>query len=391
MKQQKKEVIDNKFITAAPFGRRLGAFAFDALLMVVTFFLFSVILRPIMNATVDLKTKVSLYEANMKKSHLVYLDLQLDEGIPIEEIKITSNTIQPGDYAKRTYLFYTDFLANNYPKEDMYSEIWYLVNILKIDDEDSLFEELFVLEENENNSETSELTPKIPYFLLSEEVSEEEPTISEETSVEESSETADVPSSEPVDRFVPPNVVIKEGVDDKTLGQFNQTIFKNAISEFNNLAPHREMQMYLTIETLTNIVLTTTIFVLLIPMLTKNGQSLGKMIFKLSITNQYGYRLKPWQLIVRYLAFLVFEVFSWYLIPMLGLFVSLTLAIYNKKGRSLHDLIAMTRVVDAKSSQIFNTVEEFETAENLAILSEKRPTPVNEENFEERLDESSGA
>lgn len=91
------------------------------------------------------------------------------------------------------------------------------------------------------------------------------------------------------------------------------------------------MQMYLTIETLTNIVLTTTIFVLLIPMLTKNGQSLGKMIFKLSITNQYGYRLKPWQLIVRYLAFLVFEVFSWYLIPMLGLFVSLTLAIYNKK------------------------------------------------------------
>ena len=41
---------------------------------------------------------------------------------------------------------------------------------------------------------------------------------------------------------------------------------------------HREMQMYLTIETLTNIVLTTTIFVLLIPMLTKNGQSLGKMI-----------------------------------------------------------------------------------------------------------------
>ena len=46
----------------------------------------------------------------------------------------------------------------------MYSEIWYLVNILKIDDEDSLFEELFVLEENENNSETSELTPKIPYF-----------------------------------------------------------------------------------------------------------------------------------------------------------------------------------------------------------------------------------
>lgn len=391
MKQQKKEVIENKFITAAPFGRRLGAFAFDALLMVVTFFLFSVILRPIMNATVDLKTKVSLYEANMKKSHLVYLDHQLDEGISIEEIKITSNTIQPGDYAKRTYLFYTDFLANNYPKEDMYSEIWYLVNILKIDDEDSLFEELFVLEENENNSETSELTPKIPYFLLSEEVSEEEPTISEETSVEESSETADVPSSEPVDRFVPPNVVIKEGVDDKTLGQFNKTIFKNAISEFNNLAPHREMQMYLTIETLTNIVLTTTIFVLLIPMLTKNGQSLGKMIFKLSITNQYGYRLKPWQLIVRYLAFLVFEVFSWYLIPMLGLFVSLTLAIYNKKGRSLHDLIAMTRVVDAKSSQIFNTVEEFETAENLAILSEKRPTPVNEENFEERLDESSGA
>ncbi len=391
MKQQKKEVIENKFITAAPFGRRLGAFAFDALLMVVTFFLFSVILRPIMNATVDLKTKVSLYEANMKKSHLVYLDHQLDEGIPIEEIKITSNTIQPGDYAKRTYLFYTDFLANNYPKEDMYSEIWYIVNILKIDDEDSLFEELFVLEENENNSETSELTPKIPYFLLSEELSEEEPTTSEDTSVEDSSETADVPSTEPVDRFVPPNVVIKDGVDDKTLGQFNQTIFKNAISEFNNLTPHREMQMYLTIETLSNIVLTTTIFVLLIPMLTKNGQSLGKMIFKLSITNQYGYRIKPWQLIVRYLAFLVFEIFSWYLIPMLGLFVSLTLAIFNKKGRSLHDLIAMTRVVDTKTSQIFTTVEEFETAENLAILSEKRPTPVNEENFEERLDESSGA
>ena len=51
----------------------------------------------------------------------------------------------------------------------------------------------------------------------------------------------------------------------------------------------------------------------------------------------------------------------------------------------------MTRSRRCKDSQIFNTVEEFETAENLAILSEKRPTPVNEENFEERVDESSGA
>ena len=281
----------------------------------------------------------------------------------------------------------------NYENDgETYSHDWYLANILKVDEEESLF----TLTENTEEpveEETSEIpseeliSEKIRF--LSEEPSEELP--SEDLGSEETSEsTGDIISSDEVDRFLPAGVYFKEGVSDDKLGEFNYTIYVGAIKTFDSLKEHRDLQMYVTIETLVNLVFTTTIFYLLIPIFTKNGQTLGKMIFKLYVCDAYGFRLKWWQLLVRYLAFLIFEIFSWFVIPVLGLFVSLTMMTFSKKGRALHDFIAVTRVVSAKHSTIYDSIEEMEHAQNV-VQSREEERFINEEVLEERIKEDSGA
>lgn len=388
---KKEKHIENTFVTNAPLGRRLGAIAFDALTMIITFILLSFVIRPIMNAAANIDTLAKIHETNIKKSHLVYLSHRLEDNPDLEEVEVVDRRIMPGDYAKRTYLFYTDFMFNYENDGEKYTHDWYLANILKVDEDDSLFtltEESEEIIEDENSETPSELISEKIRFL-SEEPSEELP--SEDLGSEETSEsTGDIISSDEVDRFLPSGVYFKEGVSDEKLSEFNYTIYVGAIRTFDNIKEHQDLQMYVTIETLVNLVFTTTIFYLLIPIFTKNGQTLGKMIFKLYVCDAYGFKLKWWQLLVRYLAFLIFEIFSWFLIPVLGMFVSLTMMTFSKKGRALHDFIAVTRVVSAKHSTIYDSIEELEYAQNV-IQSREEDRFVNEEVLEERIKEDSGA
>ena len=109
------------------------------------------------------------------------------------------------------------------------------------------------------------------------------------------------------------------------------------------------------------------IFYFLIPMLFKNGETIGKKVMHICLVNKLGYQYRRLQLIPRFLAptFLIIAVifitgFSFWslLIVSGGLLISYLFSIFSKNNRALHDIFAGTLVVDARESTWFKNAEE---------------------------------
>ena len=102
---------------------------------------------------------------------------------------------------------------------------------------------------------------------------------------------------------------------------------------------------------------------LLLPLILKDGQTVGKKVFKIGLANSDGYKFKNRQLLMRFMPFLVcdlgiliFTELSLYLVLMIYLIiflVSFALAMASPKKMSLHDFTARTIVVDLKTSRLF--------------------------------------
>lgn len=100
------------------------------------------------------------------------------------------------------------------------------------------------------------------------------------------------------------------------------------------------------------------IFYLLIPMLSKTGETIGKYIFKLGVLSKNGYTLaKPW-FILRYLSFISLDCVLG-ILSFGGIFlISYTMFVFTKKRRSLHDYLSNSVVIDKEASTWFNSKEE---------------------------------
>jgi uncharacterized RDD family membrane protein YckC len=86
---------------------------------------------------------------------------------------------------------------------------------------------------------------------------------------------------------------------------------------------------------------------IIIPLILKNGQTLGKKLLQIYVVNLRGdYHVKWVQSLVRGISIVVIEIelgiVSFGVIPLVSLLVSA----FNSKGQSLHDLICSTTVVD---------------------------------------------
>ena len=121
---------------------------------------------------------------------------------------------------------------------------------------------------------------------------------------------------------------------------------------------------YTTVALVTSAVLSGIIFYIVIPWILKNGQTLGKKIFKLGLATYDGYLMSNWQLLLRFVPFLLIVLSQ--LIPVIFsnmlyvillfvavLMVSFALAMASPKKAALHDFAARTIVVDLASSIIF--------------------------------------
>lgn len=96
------------------------------------------------------------------------------------------------------------------------------------------------------------------------------------------------------------------------------------------------------------ILLGSIIVYIIIPLILRNGRTIGKLFAKLYVINDNKSYCKWYKIILRYLVYIIFNVYlaliSLGIIPL----ISLLIAINHKENKSITDIICKTLVVDGK-------------------------------------------
>ena len=169
--------------------------------------------------------------------------------------------------------------------------------------------------------------------------------------------------------------VMKEDARNDLAYKFITSKYKEAIIyDFNFISNVKEagerIMVYSTISYVTSLLVAGAIIYILFPFIFKNGQTIGKRIFKLGLANSDGYVFSSPRLFMRFLPFLVVDLsflillqFNFYIVLTIVLIiflVSFTLTMSSPKRMSLHDYTGQTIVIDLKTSTLFKTPQEEE-------------------------------
>ena len=190
--------------------------------------------------------------------------------------------------------------------------------------------------------------------------------------------------------------VMKEDARNDLAYKFITAKYKETIIyDFNFISNVKEagerVMVYSTISYVVSGLVAGAIIYVLIPFLFKNGQTVGKRIFKLGLANADGYAFSSSRLFMRFLPYLVVDLsfmillqFNFYIVLTIVLvifLVSFTLSMSSPKRMSLHDFTAQTIVVDLKTSTIFKTPQEEEAyiLKEDNLLDEQQIEPAGEE------------
>lgn len=146
---------------------------------------------------------------------------------------------------------------------------------------------------------------------------------------------------------------------------------------------------YCTLEVVLAAVVSSFVVYIVLPLILKNGQTVGKKVNGLGLASIDGYKINNKQLIMRFipllvviLAFLIpigIDPVMLYLVPIIVFLVSFAIFMASPKRCSLHDFCARTIVVDLKSSILF----ENEIEEEAYIAKEDNLTEIAVERGEE--------
>lgn len=190
--------------------------------------------------------------------------------------------------------------------------------------------------------------------------------------------------------------VLKEGADGtKALADIKDKMYSATksfyYSEYMTSMRNRINSIQLWCYVPTYVVLLT-LFYFVIPIVTKNGQTLGKITMNIAVINKNGYAIKKRQTVYRFLVFAVEISLSLFILGTfnltslatlgVGIVILLVATLISKEYRSPHDYAAMTMCVDNKTSVFFDNATEEENAENrldenLAKLHEYEPEKTN--------------
>lgn len=102
----------------------------------------------------------------------------------------------------------------------------------------------------------------------------------------------------------------------------------------------------------------------IVPLILKNGQTLGKKLMHLGLISTNEVKVRSWNVFARYAigifaleTMISFFFFTFFIIP-LPLLLTVVFAISSKRGMALHDYIGGTIVIDMNNTVILDTVEE---------------------------------
>ena len=152
--------------------------------------------------------------------------------------------------------------------------------------------------------------------------------------------------------------VPKAAVTSADITAFYTVAYDNALKDLAQYAPYRELAREINryfIEILSIAFLISGILLyLIIPLLTKHSQTLGKLVLGLSVVTKEGYTLALWQKVIRFIILMATFVLAIYTV-FGSILISYTFMIFTKNYRSIHDFVSFTKVVDDKQSKIFKT------------------------------------
>jgi len=158
----------------------------------------------------------------------------------------------------------------------------------------------------------------------------------------------------------------KEDIDKKELSKFYDTELEKANNLLNksrtfNLYAYKMISLRI-ITIVVSLIFTYLFYNLIIPLIMKKGQSLGRYICGLAIVDQFGYNVKYKRMVLRCFVGLFFNVILaiFFAIPW---FISITMLIFSKNAITIQDYFSLTYVVDARESTLFNSKEDQEEFE----------------------------
>ncbi len=296
-------------IVPASLGKRTGAAIIDLLVAALVWFgLLAYAIQPIFNSLYDLPAIQDQYQAIQIESKLYALDE--DYG--------TVSVLAEEDYDTGILAYYTEYKGETIS--------WYNTEILKIGSEDSLF----VYAQTAGVDDPTIVGVPAP-------IEGSGTMTSEELSSATAAQTSELQSFY-YDEYVIARTDLDTQEDYAALGN--------------------ELSYYFSWELAIATVFVLAIFYLVIPMLLKDGRTLGKQLFGISLVNKLGFKVKKWQIAVRAVVFGVFEIWGAVYTMMGTILISYTIMIFGKKNMSIHDFVASTRVIDAKRSIWFKNAEE---------------------------------
>lgn len=348
----------------APIAKRLFAGIMDGVVFIFTFLALALwVFTPIADAAMHYNDTADVGKRYQLGTHL-YLPLKTndDGNIVVVDIKDSTgnyndyykvemlynyNNDDPSFYLKRIYYYYHNFKCNvdielptsgtfdpiedhfaspEYNKEingvlpvNYYTDAWFSENILRLNNEDSLFR----IDETKDN------------YLES--------------------------------------IVVKEGVDNAELFRYLKNEAYEAVKDFyysdflQDIEKYMENVQYFIF--ITPFALSYGIYFILIPLLMKDGQTLGKKTMNIAVISIDGYKAKKRQILFR-------EILLFIVIAVLGIVVGIGLTslaviavgvvilfiatLIPKNKRSIFDYAAFTIVIDALHSVWFENKEDEE-------------------------------
>ena len=95
-----------------------------------------------------------------------------------------------------------------------------------------------------------------------------------------------------------------------------------------------------------SIVISASLFFVIFPLLNKNGKTLGKLLFKISVVTDNYEKPNKLQVFIRQFFFVVL---NFLILPAI---ISVVISLFEKRGKSLHDYISSTRLIDSNVEKI---------------------------------------
>ena len=161
--------------------------------------------------------------------------------------------------------------------------------------------------------------------------------------------------------------VLKDGVSQTDIDRFYTEAYRLALIDFNTYPPFASLVSLINGYFLEIIgysaLLSFLVFYLLIPLLLKQGVTLGKKASSIIVVTDKGYTMKWWQLPLRSVVLAATLITALYTI-FGSLLLSYTLMVFTKGYRSANDFLAMTKIVDQKTSKIFDDEQSLLAYEN---------------------------